>query len=96
MASSKADLVRIGREGFELIEQFMDKKGTGRSGAAVRKPHVFPQETRQVCLYQYQPQKSHVYQVKPNEKMNTYEVVQYRDGVSVMDYTKRNSAPMFY
>ncbi|KAH6808664.1 hypothetical protein C2S51_026447 [Perilla frutescens var. frutescens] len=77
MASSKADLARIGREGFEIINQFMEKKGTGRNGAAVRKP----QETRQVCLYQYQPQKSHVYQVKPNEKMNTYEVVQYRGGL---------------
>lgn len=91
--ASKEDLARIGREGFDLVDQFMDNKGRK---AAARKPHVFPQGGRQVCLYQYQPQPSHLYQVKPNEKMNTYEVVQFRDGATVMDYTKRNSAPMFY
>ncbi|KAG8370460.1 hypothetical protein BUALT_Bualt14G0119200 [Buddleja alternifolia] len=86
----KEDLMRIGREGFALVDEYIGKKGRP---TASKKP-------TQTCLYQYQPQQAHVYQVKPfsaNEKtMNSYEVVQFRDGVSVLDYSKRKSSTMAY
>ncbi|KAL1548122.1 hypothetical protein AAHA92_16397 [Salvia divinorum] len=91
----KEDLVRIGKEGFDIIDQLYENKG--RKGGAARKPppHALP-KGRQACLYQYQPQQSHVYMVNPYEKMKTHEVVQFNDGVTDMDYTKRTSAPKFY
>lgn len=85
--ASKEDLARIGREGFEIVDQFFEKKG--------RIPHASPKGSR-ICLYQYQPQKSQVYKLNPKEGMNTYEVKHYHDGGAVMDYNKRNSAPMYY
>ncbi|KAG8370455.1 hypothetical protein BUALT_Bualt14G0118700 [Buddleja alternifolia] len=86
----KEDLIRIGREGFALVDEYIGKKG---------RPSA-PKKPMQTCQYQYQPQQAHVYQVKPvsaNEKMmNSYEVVQFRDGVSVLDYSKRKSSTMAY
>ncbi|KAI3469347.1 hypothetical protein Pfo_026010 [Paulownia fortunei] len=100
--ASKEDLTKIGIEGFALLDEYIEKKGRT---AAPKKPYVpqrpaVPQVSRQqACLYQYQPQQTPLYQVKPvsaYEKMNNgYEVVQFR-GVSVTDYSKRNSAALFY
>ncbi|PIN01326.1 hypothetical protein CDL12_26166 [Handroanthus impetiginosus] len=46
--------------------------------------------------HQYHPQKAPLHQVKPNENVvQSCEVVKYRGGVTVMDYSKRNSSPMF-
>lgn len=90
--ASKEDLIRIGIEGFRLVDQYLEKKGRS---AAPKKPYA-----PQTCLYQYQPQQANLHQVKPvssNEKaVNRYEAVQFHDGVSVMDYSKRNPAAMFY
>ncbi|EYU43979.1 hypothetical protein ABFS82_07G011400 [Erythranthe guttata] len=98
--ASKEDLIRIGIEGFRLVDEYMEKKGRS---AAPKKPSYatkqrpnFPRENinRQTCMYQYQPQRAPLHQViKPvssNEIVNSYEAVQFRDGVSVMDYSKRN------
>ncbi|KAG8370453.1 hypothetical protein BUALT_Bualt14G0118500 [Buddleja alternifolia] len=89
--ANKEDLVRIGIEGFALVDKYIGKKGRP---SAPKKP------TQTNCLYQYQPQQAHIYQVKPvsaNEKMmKSYEVVQFRDGVSVVDYSKRKSSTVAY
>ncbi|KAL2229728.1 UNVERIFIED_CONTAM: hypothetical protein Sindi_1567200 [Sesamum indicum] len=90
--ATKEDLVRIGIDGFDLVERYMEKK------QYAPKRHAVPGGTRQACLYQYQPQQAHVYQLKPvsaeETMMYNYEVRQFRDGVSVMDYSKRKSAAM--
>ncbi|KAG6428357.1 hypothetical protein SASPL_112608 [Salvia splendens] len=90
------DLVRIGKEGFDIIDQLYENKGR-KGGASTRNPphHALP-KGREACLYQYQPQQSHVYMVNPYEKMKTREVMHFRDDITDMDYTKRNSAPKFY
>ena len=94
--ASREDLVRIGKEGFDIIDQLYENKGR-KGGASARKPplHAFP-NGREACLYQYLPHQSHVYMVNPYEKMKTHEVVQFHDGVTDMDYTKRNLVPKFY
>ncbi|KAG8370457.1 hypothetical protein BUALT_Bualt14G0118900 [Buddleja alternifolia] len=88
--ANKEDLVRIGIEGFALVDKYIEKKG---------RPSA-PKKPTQTCLYQYQPQQAQVYQVKPvsaNEKMmNSYEVLRFHDGVSVVDYSKRKSSTMAY
>ncbi|PIN12821.1 hypothetical protein CDL12_14566 [Handroanthus impetiginosus] len=45
---------------------------------------------------QYHPQRAPLHQVKPNvNAVQSCEVVKYRSGVTVMDYSKRDSSPMF-
>ncbi|KAG6431447.1 hypothetical protein SASPL_109526 [Salvia splendens] len=96
MASrSREDLVRVGKEGFDIIDQLYENKGR-KGGASARKhPQALP-KGREACLYQYQPHQSHVYMVNPYEKMKTHEVMHFHDGVTDVDYTKWNSAPKFY
>lgn len=78
--ASKTDLVRAGNEGFSLVEEYI-----------IESP-VAPKTTK-VCSYQYQPQKNHVYQVKPVEtRMTSYEVVQFRGGVAITNYSRRKNA----
>ncbi|KAL2459290.1 Uncharacterized protein Fot_54979 [Forsythia ovata] len=80
--SSKADLARIGREGFGILEARLEK--TARPNP--QKPSVI-QEPNRVCHYQYQPKQVRVYQVKPDEIMNCYEVLQFHEGLMVKDFT---------
>ncbi|KZV27816.1 hypothetical protein F511_39476 [Dorcoceras hygrometricum] len=82
--ASKTDLIRAGNEGFSLVEEYI-----------VERP-VAPKTTK-VCSYQYQPQIIHVYQVKPIEnRMTSYEVVQFRGGVAVTDYSRRKNATVAF
>ncbi|KAL2459676.1 Uncharacterized protein Fot_54420 [Forsythia ovata] len=74
--SSKADLARIGKEGFAILDAYKGKKTRPNP----QKPYV-PQEPTPACLFQYQPQQARVYQVKPEEIMNCYEVLQFHEGV---------------
>ncbi|GER33376.1 high osmolarity signaling protein SHO1 [Striga asiatica] len=96
----KDDLIRIGRDGFGIIEEHLEKKG-GRVFAAKKlyAPQRPTVEARQPCLYQYKPQQAHVYHVKPlseNEtRLNKFEVVDFR-GVSIKDNSNRTSGSMFY
>ncbi|KAL3812944.1 hypothetical protein ACJIZ3_014212 [Penstemon smallii] len=90
--TSKADLVRIGKEGFALVDEYIAIKGRP---SAPRKPYV-SRETYKPCLYQYKPQQTNLYQVDARELMNTYEVVQFNDGVSTMDYSKKKSSNRAY
>ncbi|KAL3626551.1 hypothetical protein CASFOL_030100 [Castilleja foliolosa] len=95
----KDDLLRIGKEGFAIID---DEKKKGRiSGPNYnKKPYVSSVQSRQPCLYQ--PQKAYFYKVKPpptNETMfNTYEVVDdnYRGAFVMECNSKRKPNPMFY
>lgn len=77
--SSKADLARIEKEGFAILEAFHRKKTRPNP----QKSNVPPQ---------YQPQQSHLYQVKPDEIMNCHEVVHYHNGVIVQDFNKKSQA----
>ncbi|GER52155.1 high osmolarity signaling protein SHO1 [Striga asiatica] len=99
----KDDLLRIGKDGFAIIEEHMEKKNC-QIWSPKKKPYA-PQrpttvEAKQPSLYQYRPKQTRVYQVKPlaeNEimRMNKYEAVDFR-GVSIMDYSKRSSDTIFY
>ncbi|PIN12823.1 hypothetical protein CDL12_14568 [Handroanthus impetiginosus] len=87
---SKQDLHRIGIEGFELIETY------------TKKPQAHQYHPQQAHQYhpqkapQYRPQKAPLHQVKPNENaVQSCGVVKYCSGVTVMDYSKGNSSPMF-
>ncbi|KAL3812946.1 hypothetical protein ACJIZ3_014214 [Penstemon smallii] len=90
--TSKADIVRIGKEGFALVDEYIAIKGRP---SAPRKPYV-SREAYNSCIYKYKPQQTNLYQVDARELMNTYEVVQFKDGVSTMDYFKKKSANMAY
>ncbi|CAA0817524.1 Unknown protein [Striga hermonthica] len=100
----KDELLRIGKDGFAIIEEHMEKKKC-QIWSPKKKPyppHERPTtvESKQPRLYQYQPKQTRVYQVKPlaeNEVMrvNKYEAVDFR-GVSIMDYSKRSAETMFY
>ncbi|PIN12822.1 hypothetical protein CDL12_14567 [Handroanthus impetiginosus] len=72
MASQK-DLIRIGMEGFAIVHKYFEKKGRQKT-----------QGPSHVCLCPHQPQKSHIYQVKPVSAAEE-RIVHYRDGVSIMD-----------
>lgn len=85
--SSKADLARIGKEGFDIIEAYHVKKTRPNPP----KPYV-SQEPKPTYLYPYQPQQARVYQVKQNEVMNCYEVLQFTEGVMIKDYRRKFQA----
>lgn len=80
--ASEIDLIRAGNEGFSLVKENVKKK----------RPTA-PKTSTIVCSYPYQPQKNHIFLVKPTEKiMIMYEVVQFPGGVAVMDYYQRKNA----
>lgn len=83
--SSKADLARIGKEGFDIIEAYHVKKTRPNPP----KPYV-SQEPKSTYLYPYQPQQARVDQVKPNEVMNCYEV--FTEGVMIKVYRRKFQA----
>ncbi|CAA2964009.1 Hypothetical predicted protein [Olea europaea subsp. europaea] len=85
--SSKADLVKIGMEGFAILDAYYGKKGRSNPQKTYG-----PQEPEQTCLYRYQPQQALVYQVKQDEIMNSYKVSQLHEGVMVKDYTSKSQA----
>ncbi|KAL3626552.1 hypothetical protein CASFOL_030101 [Castilleja foliolosa] len=89
----KNDLLKIGKDGFAIIEEHMEKcKISGSNNKKYNVPQRPSVQSRKPCLYQYQPQQAHVYQVKPlpeNEtRFNMYEVSK--------GYSKRNSAATLY
>lgn len=75
----KTDLIRVGNEGFSLVEKYIIESPVSR-------------KTTKVCSYHYQPQKNHVIQVKPVETRTSYEVVQFRGGVAITDYSLSKNA----
>lgn len=85
--SSEADLVRIGEEGFAILDACLGNKGRSN----LQKPHV-TREPNPICLYRYQPQQARVCQVKPDEIMNSYEVLRFYEGEMVKDHTRKSQA----
>lgn len=64
--ASREDLVRIGKEGFDIIDQLYNNKGRNAGAAAARKPPTFPKGGQ--VYVQYQPQQRHVYKENSNER----------------------------
>lgn len=101
--TSKTDLTRIGTEGYARIDEYLGKKGRPAIPQGPKwEVGAVPQGPRIDCVYKYQPMKTHLYQVDASvsaaeEKINSYDqTVQLRDGISIMDYSKRKSTAMAY
>ncbi|KAH6785937.1 hypothetical protein C2S51_038392 [Perilla frutescens var. frutescens] len=74
---------------FMFVDEHREKKGVRAASDRLR----------QECVYQYQSQQAQLCQVKPefgNAKlMNIYEAaVQFVDGSSIMEHSKRKSVAM--
>lgn len=73
---------------FTFVDEHKEKKGVRGVSEGLR----------QECVYQYQSQQAHICQVKPvfgNDKlMNICEAVQFVDGSSLMEHSKRKSVAM--
>ncbi|KZV15611.1 hypothetical protein F511_39971 [Dorcoceras hygrometricum] len=81
--ASKIDLIRGSNEGFSLVEDYVIQK---KRPAALKKSTI-------VCAYPYQPQKSHIFHVKPTDKtMILCEVVQFPGGIAIVEYSQRKNA----
>lgn len=91
--ASWAELKRAGADGFAIVEEHMVRPATRRR-PAVQQVHSHG------CLYQHHPNQSVEYHIKPvsvaEDMVNCFEVVQFRDTVSIMDYSKRKSRAMGY
>ncbi|PIN12819.1 hypothetical protein CDL12_14564 [Handroanthus impetiginosus] len=88
--ASQEDLIRIGMEGFAIVDKYFEKNERQRTQGS--SSHGCPYHG---CLYQYQPQKSHIYHVKPVSAAKEM-IVHYRDGVPIMDYSKGKSRAVAY
>ncbi|CAA3018677.1 Hypothetical predicted protein [Olea europaea subsp. europaea] len=56
--ASKADLIKIGRDGFALVDEYFGKRR--RASSSTQQKHHVPQAR----LYQYLPEQTPLYQVK--------------------------------
>lgn len=85
--ASKTDLIRLDNAGFSLVEEYVKKK---KPAAPKTSPAI-------VCAYPYQPQKSHICQVKPTEtRMILCEVLLFPGGVAVVNYSQRKNAALAF
>ncbi|KAL2229727.1 UNVERIFIED_CONTAM: hypothetical protein Sindi_1567100 [Sesamum indicum] len=97
----EADLVKIGMEGFALIDSCFGKRGGKRYAPKKSRAHQNPDPTIQSNIaatrrqpinhYIYHPQESHVYhawKVSAEETVATdYETARTHDGAVFMDFS---------
>ncbi|KAK4338893.1 hypothetical protein RND71_040358 [Anisodus tanguticus] len=102
------DLVKIGSEGFALIDEYFEKKTMNRAPvlAAATSTTTF-RVTQQSCNYHYSSLESHVYRIIPSTRMeaikpppppvlNNYEATQFHEGINLVNYSRRRQVRMAY
>ncbi|KAL1548123.1 hypothetical protein AAHA92_16398 [Salvia divinorum] len=87
--ASWAELKRAGSDGFAILEEYMVRPGATRRRPVAQQVHSHD------CLYPHHPNHSVEHHVKPLTTVDC-EVVQFRDAVSVLDYSKRKSRGVGY